>query len=376
MGSSAIAGIADILDALPFGAFLVDSGHLVLAGNQSLASENKTGCAGVTGARCHELVHGTDEPLPGCPLDEAVLTGRSMEEDLLDPWRDRWIRVSIHPTQVRTPEGLQVFLHLARDITKEKFRLEEEARLDRELARLQKNDAVCRLATGIAHEFNNLLFVLASNAEIADNLIRSGRAAAEETKQILAAVKRGVAFTRQLQLFGRHDAGEPEIVDIGEVLAGLTQRLDEMLGDGIKLLLRPGSNSWSVVINRKRLEQAIVNLSANAVDAMPGGGTLTISSTNVERGFRTRSAFGPYRFVLLRVSDTGQGIPPEILERIFEPLFTTGKSGLRYGLGLCMVEQTVAHAGGYINVDSQPGRGTVFELYLRAANGNPELPAI
>lgn len=376
MSPSTVAGVAEILDALPFRAFLVDSRHLVLACNRSLASESKAGCAGVVGARCHELVHGTDEPLPGCPLEEAVLAGRSVEEDLFDPWCDSWIRVSIHPTQARTPEGLQVFLHLARDITKEKFRQEEEARLDQELTRLQKNEAVCRLATGIAHEFNNLLFIMASNAEIAANLIRSGRVAMEETRQILEAIKRGVAFTRQLQLFGRRDAGAPEIVDVGEVLSAMTQQLHGMLGEGIELKLRPGSGCWPVSIDRKRLEQAIVNLSTNAVDAMPDGGTLAIDSANVERGFQTRSAPGPYRFVLLRVSDTGTGMQPEVLERIFEPLFTTRGSGLRAGLGLCTVEQTVAHAGGYINVDSKPGRGTVFELYLRAANGKAELPEI
>jgi two-component system cell cycle sensor histidine kinase/response regulator CckA len=374
MSASELAGIVEILDALPFQAFLIDSKNQVLACNQSLANEIGTGCTDAVGARCHELIHGIDEPIPGCPLEESVVTGRSVEEDLFDPWRGCWTRVSIYPTQVRTPEGRQVFLHLARDITKDKFRKEEEDRLDRELARLQKNEAVYRLATGIAHEFNNLLFILATNAEMAASRIRSGRAAIEETRQILEGIKRGVAFTRQLQLFGRHGAGEPEIVDVSKVLADMTQRLNGMLGEGVELNLRTGSDSWPIVVDRKQLEQAIVNLSANAVDAMPEGGTLAIGSTNVERGFRTSSAPGTYRFVLVEVSDTGTGMQPEIQERIFEPLFTTRESGLHAGLGLCMVERTVAHTGGYINVDSKPGRGTVFELYLRAANGNGKLP--
>jgi len=244
----------------------------------------------------------------------------------------------------------------------------EEVRLCHELYRLQIKEAVCKFASGIAHEFNNLLFILAANAEMAVRTIRSGRIASEEVDQIMEGIKRGVAMSRQLQIFGRFDEGEPLIVCVNDVLAGITRPLRSMLGDEVELVVSPASDPWPVLIDRRQLENAITNISTNARDAMPDGGTLTIESTNVEIESPGESPADPARYVLIRTSDTGVGMKPEILERIFEPLFTTGETYKHVGLGLCMVENTVAQAGGYISVTSKPGCGTSFDIYLPAKN--------
>ncbi len=252
---------------------------------------------------------------------------------------------------------------------------EEEVRLCHELYRLQTKEAVCDFAAGIAHEFNNLLFALAANAEMAIRAIRSGGVAQQEVDQILEGVKRGVALTRQLQIFGRFNEGEPLPVCVNDVLTGITRQLLSLLGEKVELVIAPGSNPWPVRIDRKQLEKVITNLSANARDAMPDGGTLTIESANVEIEARVESAPDPARYVMIRASDTGVGMEPEILENIFKPLFTTGKTGQHVGLGLCMVENTVAHAGGHISVESKPGRGTSFEIYFPAADQVAGSPA-
>jgi signal transduction histidine kinase len=238
---------------------------------------------------------------------------------------------------------------------------EEGIWLCHELYRQQIKESVRNFAAGIAHEFNNLLFIMAANAEMAVRTIRSGRAALEEVDQIMEGIKRGVAFTRKLQIFGRFDEGEPLVVCVKDVLTSITQELRSMMGENVELVVEPASDPWPVLIDRKQLERAITNLSANARDAMPDGGTLTIESANVE-------IEPPARYVMIRTSDTGVGMEQEILERIFEPLFTTRETGQHAGLGLCMVENIVAHAGGYISVTSKPGCGTSFDIYLPATN--------
>jgi two-component system cell cycle sensor histidine kinase/response regulator CckA len=253
-------------------------------------------------------------------------------------------------------------------MTSTKTDSEEAVRLCHALYRQQIKEAVCNFAAGIAHEFNNLLFILAANAEMAVRTIRSGKIASEEVDQIMEGIKRGVALSRQLQIFGRFDAGEPLVVCVNDVLNGIAQQLRCMLGEKVELVVAPGSDPWSVLIDRRQLENAITNISTNASDAMPDGGTLTIESTNVEIGSPARSLPDPARYVLIRASDTGVGMEPEILERIFEPLFTTGETYKHAGLGLCMVENIVAHAGGYISVTSKPGCGTSFDIYLPATD--------
>jgi signal transduction histidine kinase len=256
-----------------------------------------------------------------------------------------------------------------------KLEAEKEVRPCQEMYRLQAKEAVCSFAAGIAHEFNNLLFVLAANAEMAVRAIRSGRAAQQEVDHILEGIKRGVELTRQLQIFGRFDQGEPLLVCVNDVLTGITQQLRSLLGEKVELVIAPGSKPWPVLIDRKQLEKVITNLSANSRDAMPDGGTLTIESANVEIEPRVGSAPDPARYVMIRASDTGVGMEPDILENIFKPLFTTRETGQHTGLGLCMVENAIAHAGGHISVYSKPGRGTSFEIYLPAADqvtGSPE----
>ena len=245
--------------------------------------------------------------------------------------------------------------HLAvlRDIT-------DQHNLEQQLRQSQKMEAVGRLAGGVAHDFNNILGVISGHAELL-HLQSGNQAQRAKATKILAATEKASSLTRQLLAFGRKQVVTPELVDLREVLAGLNSMITSLMGAETQVIVHSAGDLGMVKADQSQLEQVILNLTTNAHQAMPNGGTMTITLENyAAHGADAELPEGEY--VRLTIGDTGCGIAPELVPKIFEPFFTTQKSGS--GLGLSTVYGIVKQSGGYITVLSAPGRGTNFHIYL------------
>ena len=256
-------------------------------------------------------------------------------------------------------EGRRARLVLANDVT-------ERQRLEDQLRQSQKMEAVGRLAGGIAHDFNNILSVILSYSEVLVESLPAGELR-EDIDQIRSAGQRGAALTRQLLMFNRQQLVEPRVLELNDVLADMTRMLQRLLRADIELAVHPAPELGVIHADQGSIEQVVMNLVVNAGDAMPSGGRLVLATANVEIDRRTADdhrGVAPGRYVLLEVSDTGTGIDPAIMAQIFEPFFTTKEPGRGTGLGLSVVFGIVQQVSGHIEVDSEPGRGSTFRIYL------------
>jgi two-component system cell cycle sensor histidine kinase/response regulator CckA len=248
--------------------------------------------------------------------------------------------------------------------------VDERARsrlLEEQVRQAQKMEAIGRLAGGVAHDFNNLLAVINGYSELALTHLEDGHRVRPQVQEVLAAGQRAASLTRQLLAFSRKQTTQPVRLDLNAVVSNFQKMLCRLVGDEISLLLHLEPNLHRVLADAGQVEQVIMNLAVNARDAMPKGGRITISTMNVEleKGaspLPMASKGGAH--VLLAVGDTGTGMGPEIRAHLFEPFFTTKESGKGTGLGLSTVHGIVTQAGGSIQVESEVGRGTTFNIYL------------
>jgi len=253
-------------------------------------------------------------------------------------------------------EGRDAALVVARDVT-------ERRRLQERLAEAEKMEAVGRLAGGVAHDFNNLLTVIGGYAAI----LRETPGASEPLDEIEHAAEQAGSLTRQLLAFSRRQVLHPTTVDVNEIVGGMGTMLERIIGDDVKFAIELGEGVAPVEADRAQVERVVLNLAANARDAMPNGGRLTIATANVELDESYVSTHGdvtPGPHVLLAISDSGTGMSEEVRRRLFEPFFTTKAGGGGTGLGLATVFGVVKQSGGSIFVYSEEGRGTTFKIYL------------
>jgi PAS domain S-box-containing protein len=242
----------------------------------------------------------------------------------------------------------------------------ERAALEARLARAERLETVGQLAGGIAHDFNNLLAVIANYAGFLRDAVDAGSRASDDVEQILAATRAANELTRRLLLFSRRRAGNPEMIDLTAVVADTEQLLERALGEQIELHTEVEPGLWSVRADRAQLEQVVMNLAINARDAMPEGGVLRIEAANVTLGSEAAAGFEGDA-VRLTVSDTGAGMPEEVLDRAFEPFFSTKPAAEGRGLGLATVYGIVRGAAGSVELRSGPGSGTVVLVHLPAS---------
>jgi len=256
-------------------------------------------------------------------------------------------------------DGGIVFELFAEDVTERRV-------LEDQLRQSQKMEAVGRLAGGIAHDFNNLLMVISGYSEFLLERLGAEPQLRGPAQEIASAAERASSLTRQLLAFSRKQMLAPRIVNLNEVATENTKMLTRMIGEDIDLVMVPGANLWPVRADAGQIEQVIMNLAVNARDAMPSGGKLTIETSNVtldEAYARFHAPLPPGDYVMVAISDTGNGMDNETQSHIFEPFFTTkGTKGT--GLGLSTVYGIVKQSGGYIWVHSEVGRGTTFKIYL------------
>ena len=249
------------------------------------------------------------------------------------------------------------------DITENKLR-------DRQIEQVQKIEALGQMTGGIAHDFNNLLTVIVINLELVARRL-SGRAEQHRVAQAIRAANSGTELTTRMLAFARRQVLRPTGVNISAMVSEFHWMLRRALNESIETKLQLADDVWSVRVDRAALEAALLNLTINARDAMPEGGTLTISTANIvfdeaSRDERPELRAGPYS--MIAVCDTGSGMAPEVLGRVFEPFFTTKEVGKGTGLGLSMVYGFVKQSNGFIYIDSALGQGTTVRLYLLRAD--------
>nr|WP_221380010.1 PAS domain S-box protein [Actinoplanes polyasparticus] len=314
----------------------------------------------------------TDSPDPGAE----PATARRMDGSTVP------VEVSMSP--LPTEEG-RLRCAVIRDIT-ERVRAQdrvrqlqaeaERARLDAQLQRTQRLEGLGQLAGGVAHDFNNLIAVIANYATFIEE--SAADAGLEEISgdaaQITKAAQRGADLTHQLLAFARREVVRPRPLDVNDVIADIEQMLRRSIGEHITLSVRLADSLPSVTADPGQLDQVLVNLAVNARDAMPRGGQLSIESqvVDVDADYAAgRPHLRPGRYVRLQVSDTGTGMPPEVIERAFEPFYTTKPAGQGTGLGLATVYGIVTAAGGDLHIYSEQGMGTTFTILLPSTDAAP-----
>ena len=256
--------------------------------------------------------------------------------------------------------GRAGFVVVARDVTGPR-------QVEEQLRHSQKMETVGHLAGGVAHDFHNILSIIVGHASLMIAVHKVAGKVAQGAQQILKAAERGSRLTRQLLMFSRKEVMQVKLMNLNDCVAELSKMLQRVLGDNVQMEVQPCAEPLTLKADEGMLDQVLMNLAVNARDAMPEGGKLSIvtgqrelSEADVDNATETK----PGSFAVLSVTDTGTGIPPEILPRIYEPFFTTKETGKGTGLGLSTVYGIVKQHHGMIRVQSEVGRGTTFEIFL------------
>ncbi|HTR21045.1 MAG TPA: ATP-binding protein [Gemmatimonadales bacterium] len=363
---------ADLFRAAPDGVISVDAAGRVEAMNPAAAALLNSDVKQVAGRSLGDI------------LREAVGSESGSLAARLERGEDSSFPVTLHPRPgrivscdvtarrtVRTDGSIGTMVVL-RDVTARRAAEAEQRRLQQQLQESQKMEAVGRLAGGVAHDFNNLLTVIGGGAQFMKRITMDSEVLTL-AEEIMGAQQRGAALTRHLLAFARREVAQPRPINLGEVVADLEPLMRKLTGAALTLRVEirdPGM----IVADTGQVEQVLLNLVANARDATPDGGVVTLEVVAGESG--TTGAVGvPFGQVALRVRDTGTGMDEQTRSRIFEPFFTTKPRDKGTGLGLSTVHGIVSQAGGRIEVDTAPGRGTTFTVLWPTARTEGERPS-
>jgi PAS domain S-box-containing protein len=265
-----------------------------------------------------------------------------------------------------------------RDITDRKRLERESEKLQNQLLHAQKMEAVGQLAGGIAHDFNNIISAIIGYGYLLQKKLGSDDPLRSDVEQILDSANRAAEVTRNLLAFSRKQIMNARPVNINEIISKIDKLLLRLIGEDIEVSTVFADSDLVCMADAGQIEQVLLNLATNARDAMPGGGKLMISTefTELDDTFVGNHGFGTTgKYALIAVSDTGMGMKKEEMEKIFEPFYTTKETGKGTGLGLAMVYGIIKQHAGYIIADSEPGKGTIFRIYLPVASTVEEVPA-
>jgi len=317
----------------------------------------------IEGTEGFEQIHPEDREKVKRAAAEARRTGLGQSvEYRMQHKNGNWLVLESMASTILDEQGLvEKLVIVNRDITNRK-QLEEQFR------QVQKMEAVGRLSGGVAHDFNNLLGVIIGYGEIVQEGLDTIHPLRGNVDEILKAGHRAASLTRQLLAFSRQQVLDPKVLDLNTVVKDMGKMLKRLIGEDVELKTDLDTALARVKADESQIEQVILNLAINARDAMPRGGKLTLATStfHMDEEFIRRYPFpvnvGDY--ILLRVSDTGSGMDARTKARIFEPFFTTKEKGKGTGLGLSMVYGIVKQSNGYIDVSSEPGVGTAFDIYL------------
>jgi two-component system cell cycle sensor histidine kinase/response regulator CckA len=254
----------------------------------------------------------------------------------------------------------------------------ERRALENQIKQQQKMDTVGQLAGGIAHDFNNVLSAIMMATDFLLGAHKPTDPSFADIMQIKQNANRAASLVRQLLAFSRRQTLRPQVLDLGESLSDLTILLRRLIGEKVKLEVVHGRDLWPVKADLSQFEQVIVNLAVNARDAMPDGGNLTVRTANVHANdprIASYKGLPGADYVLVEVTDSGTGMPAEVMAQIFEPFFSTKEVGKGTGLGLSTVYGIIKQTGGFVYVDSEVGKGTTFRIFLPRHIAEKEEPA-
>jgi signal transduction histidine kinase/DNA-binding response OmpR family regulator len=302
---------------------------------------------------------------------EVVEVPRSREADPDGAFYD----IKFRPLNDRNGKRIGAFQY-SREVT---HRVEASRRMNEAqelLNRAQKMEALGHLTGGVAHDFNNLLQVISGNLQLLRKDVSGNARGEKRVENALAGVARGSKLASQLLAFGRRQPLEPKVVNLGRFLNGMDDMLRRALGEEVQLETVISGGLWNTLVDPSQIENAVLNLAINARDAMDGRGRLTIEAGNAlldDAYARLHAEMTPGQYVMIAVTDTGAGMPAEILDRVFEPFFSTKSEGAGTGLGLSMVHGLIKQSGGHIKIYSEVGEGTTVKLYLPRAMQNEDV---
>jgi two-component system, cell cycle sensor histidine kinase and response regulator CckA len=287
-------------------------------------------------------------------------------EAMLDGAKERWGQFFVTAVEEGERETEAAIVYM--------LETTERRTLENQINQSQKMDMVGQLAGGIAHDFNNVLSAIMMANDFLLNAHKPTDPSFQDIMQIKQNATRAATLVRQLLAFSRRQTLRPQVLDLGDALSDLTMLLRRLIGEKVKLDLVHGRDLWPVKVDVSQFEQVIVNLAVNARDAMPDGGKLSVRTANVATGESARLSYKGMPaadYVRIDVADTGSGIAPDIVDKIFEPFFSTKEVGKGTGLGLSTVYGIVKQTGGFVYVDSEAGKGTAFHIFL--PRHHPEL---
>ena len=325
---------------------------------------------GSDGKSIFNTVNARDRHLLVAAINQAALGQGDIApvEVMLDGTRERWGQFFVTAVEEDERESEAAIVYM--------LETTERRALENQINQSQKMDMVGQLAGGIAHDFNNVLSAIMMANDFLLNAHKPTDPSFQDIMQIKQNATRAATLVRQLLAFSRRQTLRPQVLDLGDALSDLTMLLRRLIGEKVKLDLIHGRDLWPVKVDVSQFEQVIVNLAVNARDAMPDGGKLTVRTANVTTEEATQLAYKGMpaaEYVRIDITDTGTGIPPEIIDKIFEPFFSTKEVGKGTGLGLSTVYGIVKQTGGFVYVDSEPGKGTSFRIFLPRHHSEAEV---
>ena len=343
----------------------------------------------IVGRNCRFLQGPESDPATVDRIRAAIKAQEPIDVDIRNHAKDGrpfWNRLLIAPVHDANGD-LAYFFASQFDVTADRDNLAaaneklwaeaaEREQIEEALRQSQKMEAVGQLTGGLAHDFNNLLTGIVGSLEMLQNRLAQGRMT-DLDRYITAAqgaAKRAASLTHRLLAFSRRQTLAPKLTDVNRLITGMEEMIRRTAGPAIAIEVVTAGGLWNTLIDRNQLENALLNLCINAHDAMPEGGRLTIETGNkwLDAQAARDCDLPPGRYVMLCVSDTGAGMPPEVIRRAFDPFFTTKPIGLGTGLGLSMVYGFVRQSGGQAHIRSEPGQGTTISLYFPQQFGETE----
>jgi two-component system, cell cycle sensor histidine kinase and response regulator CckA len=358
-------------DHTPMAIATVDRGGNVVRANARFAKlAQSVGGEGAASKSIFRAVNPRDRGLLIAAINQAAEGQGDIApvEAMLDGARERWGQFFVTSVEQDERETEAAIVYL--------LETTERRALENQINQSQKMEMVGQLAGGIAHDFNNVLSAIMMANDFLLNAHKPTDPSFQDIMQIKQNATRAATLVRQLLAFSRRQTLRPQVLDLGDALSDLTMLLRRLIGEKVKLDLVHGRDLWPVKVDVSQFEQVIVNLAVNARDAMPDGGTLTAKTGNVTADEAAQLAYKGMPaadYVRIDMMDTGTGIPPDIIDKIFEPFFSTKEVGKGTGLGLSTVYGIVKQTGGFVYVDSEAGRGTAFHIFL--PRHRPELEA-
>ena len=363
---------------------LLEAQNMAAVGNWELDIASRTIWASDLAFNVYGLTPSAENTIGLAEIQACVLEREKVQEALVallerdEPYN---IEIKVQPANgkalqivrsiakcIRNQEGVPVkIVGLIQNITEAKRAEKERLKLEAQLQQAQKMELVGLLAGGVAHDFNNILGVILGHAELAMEKLDPSQPFFADFEEIYKAANRSADITRQLLAFARKQTVAPKVIDLNKTIEGMLKMLTRLIGEDIDLVWLPGADLWSVKIDPSQIDQILANLCVNSRGAIDGVGKIIVKTGNCtldDKNLDAHPDFEAGEYVQISLSDNGSGMDQETLEHIFEPFFTTKDIGQGTGLGLATVYGAVKQNKGFIDVSSEPGKGTVFAIYL------------